>query len=307
MSNIKISVIIPVYKVPLEYLRACFDSLVAQTLQECEFIVVSDGSPEAESSICEAYTAKDSRFKFFKREHEGVSATRNYGIEQAQGEYISFVDSDDWLVSNALNVLLALIQKSSSDIGLANAVKEDCLKISKPLLGLRDACVDLNLGHIPHFAAWGYIFKTSIIKDNDIKFRNDLRYSEDRVFIFQYCACCKVLAMTNVVVYFYRQHAQSVCHENPSLEIVKQQFLAARYIKEILIKEKAICASAINKIIYQIVRMGIVLYVKNGVSKQDYFDIKELFVSTINSSFIIFYYCWYRARISAFVGKLLHL
>ena len=307
MSNIKISVIIPVYKVPLEYLRACFESLVAQTLQECEFIVVSDGAPEAENFICEAYTAKDSRFKYFKREHLGVSATRNYGIYQAQGEYISFVDSDDRLVSDALNVLLTLIQKSNSDIGLANAVKEDCLKISKPLLVLRDVCVDLKLDCIPHFAAWGYIFKTSIIKDNNIKFRNDLRYSEDRVFIFQYCIHCKVLAMTNAVVYFYRQHAQSACHANPSLEIVKQQFLAARYIKEILVEENSICANTINKIIYQITRMGIALYVKNGSSKQDYFDIKELFAATINSSLIIFYYCWYRARISALVGKLLHL
>ena len=81
---IKVSVIVPVYKVPLKYLRACLDSLTAQTLQECEFIVVSDGAPEAECAICAEYAGKDSRLKFFRREHAGVSATRNYGIEKAQ-------------------------------------------------------------------------------------------------------------------------------------------------------------------------------------------------------------------------------
>ena len=94
---IKISIITPVYKVPLDFLRICFDSLAAQTMQESEFIIVSDGASEEECALCEEYRIKDSRFKFFKRKHAGVSATRNYGIKQAQGEYITFVDSDDWI------------------------------------------------------------------------------------------------------------------------------------------------------------------------------------------------------------------
>ena len=108
MRDIKVSVVVPVYKVPLEYLRVCLDSLAAQTLQECEFIVVSDGAPEAECSICEEYANKDSRFKYFRREHAGVSVTRNFGIEQAQGEYISFVDSDDYVKQNYLSFLSQL-------------------------------------------------------------------------------------------------------------------------------------------------------------------------------------------------------
>ena len=114
MQDIKVSIIVPVYKVPLEYLRDCLDSLNAQTLQECEFIVVSDGAPEAECSICEEYAAKDSRFKFFKREHAGVSATRNFGIKQALGEYISFVDSDDWIERDYTSILASL--KNNPDV-----------------------------------------------------------------------------------------------------------------------------------------------------------------------------------------------
>lgn len=117
---IKVSVIVPVYKVPLKYLRACLDSLTAQTLQECEFIVVSDGAPEAECAICEEYVKKDSRFKFFKREHAGVSTARNYGIQQAQGEYVTFVDSDDIIQENAIELWYKYAKKWNSDILATN-------------------------------------------------------------------------------------------------------------------------------------------------------------------------------------------
>ena len=83
MNGIKVSVIIPVYKVPLEYLRTCLDSLVAQTMHECEFIVVSDGAPEAECSICEEYVARDCRFKFFSASVNGVL------FFKVSGEYLS--------------------------------------------------------------------------------------------------------------------------------------------------------------------------------------------------------------------------
>ena len=115
---IKVSVIVPVYKVPLEYLRACLDSLTAQTMQECEFIIVSDGAPEAECSICDEYTSKDARFKFFKQEHAGVSAARNFGIEQAQGEYIIFVDADDWIKSETSEITYTFAKDNNSDIVL---------------------------------------------------------------------------------------------------------------------------------------------------------------------------------------------
>lgn len=114
----KISIIIPVFRVPQEYLRACLDSLVAQTMKECEFIVVSDGAPKAECSICEEYAEKDSRFKIFKQEHSGVSATRNYGIKQALGEYITFVDADDWIDPETCETTYDFAKKNNSDIVL---------------------------------------------------------------------------------------------------------------------------------------------------------------------------------------------
>lgn len=116
MQNIKVSVIIPVYKEPLKYLRTCLDSLAAQTLPECEFIVVSDGAPDEECSICEEYAVKEKRFKLFKRNHAGVSATRNFGLKQACGEYIAFVDSDDWIDANMAQECYFFAKKQKADV-----------------------------------------------------------------------------------------------------------------------------------------------------------------------------------------------
>lgn len=113
---LKISIIIPVYKVPLEYLRDCLNSLIVQTMPECEFIIVSDGAPEAECCICEEYAVKDSRFKFFKREHAGVSTARNYGMEQAQGEYIAFLDSDDQIDETSCTSIYNKAKEWNTDI-----------------------------------------------------------------------------------------------------------------------------------------------------------------------------------------------
>lgn len=115
---IKVSVIIPIYKVPLEYLRDCLNSLKSQTMQDCEFIIVSDGAPEAECNTCEKYVENDSRFKFFEREHAGVSASRNYGIEQAQGEYILFVDADDKIKPSTCQITYEFAKKNNSDMVL---------------------------------------------------------------------------------------------------------------------------------------------------------------------------------------------
>ena len=91
-----VSVIVPVYKVE-PYLERCLDSLVSQTLKEIEIIVIDDGSPDRCGEICDAYAAKDVRFRVVHQENAGVSAARNVGIELARADYLMFVDPDDWV------------------------------------------------------------------------------------------------------------------------------------------------------------------------------------------------------------------
>ena len=183
---IKVSVIVPVYKVPLEYLRECFDSLLAQTTQECEFIIISDGAPDAECSVCEEYAARDPRFNFFRREHAGVSATRNYGIEQADGEYVAFLDSDDWLDSSALKEYYDKASQSNCDIlcfnyyetsKKNNRLKKQTLKNMSPQVLLKRIISGEIFGGI-----CSRIISKSFIDCHSLKFPQNIGYCEDVIF-----------------------------------------------------------------------------------------------------------------------------
>lgn len=113
MQNIlpKVSIIIPVYNAE-EYLKKCLDSILANQYNDWECILIDDGSKDNSYAICKEYTAKDSRFKSFHQENSGASAARNVGLDKAQGEYLTFIDADDWVSSNYLSA----IEKTNSDI-----------------------------------------------------------------------------------------------------------------------------------------------------------------------------------------------
>lgn len=99
-----ISVIVPIYNVE-DYIRQCFDSLLNQTYQNFEVLMINDGSPDNSASICQEYAARDSRFRYFEKENGGASSARNMGIEYSEGSYITFVDPDDWLDETYLEIL----------------------------------------------------------------------------------------------------------------------------------------------------------------------------------------------------------
>ena len=108
MNNIKFSIIVPVYNVE-NYLRECLDSILNQTYKNFEIILVDDGSKDGSSQICDEYEDKDSRIKVIHKENGGLSDARNHGIEAATGDYLVFVDSDDWIELNSLeNISIAL-------------------------------------------------------------------------------------------------------------------------------------------------------------------------------------------------------
>ncbi len=109
-QNVLISVIVPVYNVE-QYLSRCIDSILAQTYENLEIILVDDGSPDCSGEICDTYAAMDSRITVIHKENGGLSSARNAGIDIAKGEYLGFVDSDDWIEPAMYAQLLALAQK----------------------------------------------------------------------------------------------------------------------------------------------------------------------------------------------------
>ena len=111
----RFSVIIPVYNVE-SYLRECLDSVLCQTFQDWEAICVNDGSSDNSLAILDEYAAKDSRFKVVSQANGGLSAARNTGIDNASGEYIVFLDSDDWIEYNTLEILDTHLRTPNSDL-----------------------------------------------------------------------------------------------------------------------------------------------------------------------------------------------
>ncbi|VTS47554.1 putative glycosyltransferase [Streptococcus mitis] len=117
MEKELVSIIVPIYNVE-NYLRMCLDSIQNQTYQNFECLLINDGSPDNSADICREYVAKDSRFKYFEKGNGGLSDARNYGIRQSKGSYLTFVDSDDWLENDALQLLYDALKKENADISI---------------------------------------------------------------------------------------------------------------------------------------------------------------------------------------------
>lgn len=113
-----ISVIVPVYNVE-QYLRQCLDSILNQTYPEIEVLLINDGSTDASDEICREYAERDNRIRYFVKENGGLSDARNYALDRAEGEYVTFVDSDDFLMEQALEKLYAtsLLGESNLVVG----------------------------------------------------------------------------------------------------------------------------------------------------------------------------------------------
>lgn len=226
---IKVSVIVPIYKASLEHLRECFDSLVAQTLQESEFIIISDGASDDECSICKEYAKKDARFLFFKREHAGVSTTRNFGIEQAKGEYITFVDSDDWVEKKFLNDVYEYAKKNALDV-----LSWDYRRIDVPPENQVRALIDYSIELLSEdqknnfrnnilinqdfgqslSPCWNRLYRLSFIQNYGIIFCKTLSIGEDKAFNYQVYLYCNRAGYLNKTYYNYRIRNDSVVHKH---------------------------------------------------------------------------------------------
>lgn len=239
---IKVSVIVPVYKVPLKYLRACLDSLTVQTMQECEFILVSDGAPEAECAICEEYADKDTRFIFFRRKHAGVSAARNFGINQAHGEFVTFVDSDDWIEKETCEITYTFAKKHNSDIvfwdNTITGEKETTSNFHDtdiPLLNSENINICLNNIIAPQSEHYNVcltfckLISKKTIERNNLQFDSDLILGEDRVFNFQSFNTTSSISYLKRNLYHYRQNINSAIQSYRSQKF--NEYL--KYIKKI--------------------------------------------------------------------------
>lgn len=185
----KLSILIPVYNTG-EYLRPCLDSVLAQTLQEWELLLIDDGSADESGAICDEYAAKDSRIRVIHKENEGVSAARNLGLELAEGEYVGFVDSDDRIEPEMFEQLYRSAQVRSADIVICDAVtmygnsrtKADTITRLKQSVWISRNEWKPELLMEMAGSVWRCIYRRELLQQNGIWFPVGLRFSEDRIF-----------------------------------------------------------------------------------------------------------------------------
>lgn len=191
---IKISVIIPVYNVE-KYLKKCIQSVINQSLKEIEIILVDDGSGDLSGKICDDFAKCDSRIKVIHQKNRGPSAARNRGIETARGEYISFVDSDDYLDEKMLEVLYSKGKEHNIDIVFCDLVRDKFGNAKIKEFDLpRDVIIDRN-GVLEFIKSYKNVFsvnhiyakihKRDLLADNNILFPEDLKLQEDTVFVLE--------------------------------------------------------------------------------------------------------------------------
>ena len=229
-----ISVIVPVYKVE-KYLEKCVNSILAQRFTDFELILIDDGSPDECGVICDSFTQRDNRVRVIHQKNAGQAAARNVGISISRGEYIAFIDSDDYVTADYLETLVSFIQKYQCDLAMCghrivHEVDEEGIcdeKDSQMQCMDNDELWDEIFGRLNN-AVWNKLFKKELLQG--ILFPEDLGHGEDLIFNLEYILRCKTAVKTNKECYFYRKRSDSITTSS----------FSPRKLKEIESKDRAL-------------------------------------------------------------------
>lgn len=225
----RISVIVPVYNTEEKYLRQCIESIVEQEYKDIELILVDDGSTNGAAEVCDRYAEKYDRIQVIHQENQGVSAARNHGMERAEGEWLAFVDADDWLEKNNFSLVMERIEGKPPDMVVWNMYMNypETQKICKNhkesvylegndlnrmrLRMLRMIPIDRDEKNIVTIGyPFCHLYRREIIQRESVKFDPQFKQGEDKLFNYQYCTAIHNMMYLNYPLYHYRQYDESV-------------------------------------------------------------------------------------------------
>lgn len=232
MGDELISVIIPAYNVE-KYLAACLESIVCQTYNNLEIVVIDDGSTDNTAVICDEYAKKDSRIRIIHQENKGIASTRNVGIHEAKGEYLFWIDSDDFVDKNIIMKLYKLIRKYSADISICDYIQGSNRdyqfvssgRIEESILEAKtgfEKIYESNHSSFIMAASWGKLIRKSAY--DGLKYPDGLIF-EDIYMSHHLIANCEKIVYTNEIMYYYYQWPESILGKK--LHINKLDYLGA--------------------------------------------------------------------------------
>lgn len=209
MFNPLVSIVVPAYNVET-YIAECVDSISNQSYKNIEILVVDDGSTDNTSVIIDGMAANDNRIIPIHQPNRGVSSARNAGIEKSRGEFLIFVDGDDYLASDFVEYMLGLVRKTSGELCLSlncftsakeKQVQNEIVEVLDPIKGTA-----LLLSPAIIVGSWNKIYKRSVLEDNKLAFKTDLFYGEGLYFFTAFSQLCTKIGVGNRKVYYYRRN-----------------------------------------------------------------------------------------------------
>lgn len=239
--NTDVSIVLPIYNIKEEYLRKCVESLLQQSKREIEIILVDDGSSNNVYSVCCEYQARDSRVKTITQKNQGVSVARNRGLKEASGEWICFVDPDDWMEQNYIEALYNAASSSNADLVQCSCrvfythskiVDNRIMNRQSGLISesqkrdLMNQIISKGLSdyYPPEVASgtpWGKLIRKKLLDDQSICFIPGMVRMQDSIFSLYAFQYAQKVYYLDELLYFYRKEQNSACFRyNPN--IVKQ-------------------------------------------------------------------------------------
>ena len=217
MNNTKVSIIVPLFNAE-KFAKRCIESVLMQTFKNYELILIDDGSKDKTGEICDKYAEKDTRIKVIHKNNGGVSSARNTGLDMAKGEWITFLDADDWIEPN----FLLIVDNNSNDSidwifaqwrtiwdnGLPNEInnyeQEILFNNWEEIKKIWDKMANMDICRCP----WGKFFRRSVIESYKLRFDNSLKYGEDTVFNYEYLINIKGLSLCK------KDYSHYIFHQN---------------------------------------------------------------------------------------------
>lgn len=213
MSSPRISVIIPIYNVE-KYLERCVDSVLAQTFTDIELILVDDGSTDSSSAMCDAFAAEDDRIRVIHKQNGGLSDARNAGIEAAAGEYIGFVDSDDYIDADMYEFLYGIAQKENADVAMCELYHcyagKDIFRHSADYYEVTDSIGAVRCvleSKITSVTAVNKLYRKELFAN--LRFRKG-KTAEDAFIMVDLLSKAKTVVITNAQKYYYFHREGSI-------------------------------------------------------------------------------------------------
>lgn len=213
MSNPLVTILSPCYNVE-EYLPQCIDSIICQTYHNLQVVLIDDGSQDNTWKVMQEYAAKDSRLEIYHQENQGVATTRNKLLEKAKGDYVLFIDSDDWIESNMVDFLVNKAFKHNADVTICGMVIDDApvrTECTETVL-TQEECIKAFLFHNElRGSLCNKFIKTNLL--HNVKFHCGISYGEDALFCWHLLQKARTVVMTNRQLYHYRMNNSSISHQ----------------------------------------------------------------------------------------------